>query len=110
MSGFKIATSTEHDLLRVPIFDGRAASWHYWSNTFTAALVQKELNEIVEHLDDTKVTPKDNDDCNHEVLDSKGNKTIEEDKELLRLRKQNTRAFAIMLSSMNIKQETGKVA
>ena len=35
---------------------------------------------------------------------------MEEDKELVKLKKQNTRAFAIMLSSMNIKQETGKVA
>ena len=58
-----MATSTERDLLRVPIFDGTAASWHYWSNTFTAVLVQKDLSAIVEHLGNTEVTPKDNDDC-----------------------------------------------
>ena len=93
-----MATSTERDLLRVPIFDGTAASWHYWSNTFTAVLVQKELGAIVEHLGNNKVTPTDEADCKREVTDSSGIKSMEEDKEMATLKKQNTRTFAIILS------------
>ena len=80
-----MATSTERDLLRVPIFDGTAASWHYWSNTFTAVLVQKELGAIVEHLGNDEATPTDDSDCKTEVIDSSGVKSVEEDKEMATL-------------------------
>ena len=107
-----MATSTERDLMRVPIFDGTAKSWHYWSNTFTAVLEQKELGVIVDHLKDDKTTPTDDDDCLRSVDDGTGTGSMmmQEDALLVKIKKQNTRAFAIMLSSMNIKVETGTVA
>ena len=102
--------TTENNLLRVPIFDGTEKTWNYWSNTFESVLEQKKLGEIVAFLKNEEEIPEDDDDCQQPVKAKDGSTSMVVDASLLEIQKQNKRAFAVMLSSMNAKLESGKAA
>ena len=75
-------TATDKDVIKIDKFDGKAKTYPRWQAMFMAVLDQKNLQELIDHVDDdTAVTPKDNDDCE----DVSGNVILEK----LKVKKQN---------------------
>jgi hypothetical protein len=101
--------SEEKDL-RAPKFDGTKEGWMYWRKVFLSVLTQKGMDELVDAVyDDSAEIPKAQDDCK-ETVGTGDQATTEVNQSKLKLKKQNAKAFSMLLGSMNLSKTSGKIA
>jgi len=93
---------TEKETLRFPKYNGKKGDYHRWQALFMAIFRQKKMPELLEHLKDDVVTPKD--DCTCE--DAHG----QVDPVLIKIQEQNKKGYAILLSSVAADTDEEKVA
>ena len=55
-------TTTEKHHTRVPEYNGKQEDYHSWQVIFLAVLRQKNMPELVAHVHDSDLTPKDDDE------------------------------------------------
>jgi len=95
--------TSEKDLIKVPKFNGSPDTYPRWQAMFMAVLDQKNLSELIDHVDhDTAVTPKDNDDCKDEAGIV--------NQERFKVKEQNKRAFSLLITSVSTDTDEGKLA
>ena len=92
-----MSTAPQWDFLRAPTFHGEKEEYDRWKTQFLAVLNQKDLEEIVAHLRDDEDTPREDDDCKDE--------SGSVDTAKLKIKQQNKRAFAILITSMAAKTD-----
>jgi hypothetical protein len=96
--------------MRVPKFDGTKEGWMYWRKVFLSVLTQKGMDDLVDAVyDDSTEIPKAKDDCK-ETVGTGDQATTEVNQSKLRLKKQNAKAFSMLLGSMNLSKTSGKIA
>ena len=93
---------TEKDTLRFPKYNGKKEDYHRWQALFMAIFRQKKMPELLAHLKDNLVTPKDDDLCD----DANG----QVDPVLIKIQEQNKKGYAILLSSVAADSDEQKVA
>jgi len=95
-------TIIERDHTKVSKYNGKPEEYQRWQITFMAVLRQKNMPELVGHIHDSDQTPNDDDECKDEngiVLPLR-----------LKIKEQNKRAFAILITSMARDTEEAKLA
>jgi hypothetical protein len=105
-----VKMSSEDKDFKVPKFDGTKEGWMYWKKVFLSVLVQKNMEELMDALYDEAIQiPKANDDCMMDV--EVGDEAVRQvDESKLKLKKQNAKAFAMLLGNMNLHKTSGKIA
>jgi len=92
MSSAPATGTLERGGFRIPPFHGEKEEYDRWKTQFLAVLNQKDLAEIVAHLRDKEEMPTDDNDCEDEHTNV--------DADRLKLKQQNTRAYALLVVSM----------
>jgi len=96
-------TATDKDYVKIDKFDGKAETYPRWQAMFMAVLDQKNLQELIDHVDhDTAVTPKDDDNCED------GNGIVIPER--LKVKEQNRRGFALLITAMSTATDKAKLA
>ena len=108
-------TDSTKDVLKVPVFSGKADDWLGWKAKCTSVFQRKGLDALLDHLGDDTETPRDEDDGTVMVpIDNPAPEgpthRAEISQERLNLKAQNRRAFALLITSVDDTPGPGKEA
>ncbi len=95
MSAPTTTYNDERDYPKVEKYTGLKANWNIWSGMTLSVFQRKGLSLLIDHLDRAEEVPKDSDDC----LDTASPQAPIEEK--VKYKEQNTRAFALLLTSID---------